>query len=110
MHYAVGARVDVRGRNVSRGLVTQHQSALTRLAEASVGLAADCGDGTRDGLHGKIGCVARFPDRRAERNHALDHFRMLAGDLARVNSTKTLADHDDRLLEFFIGEGGPPPS
>src|SRR5271155_3689888 len=108
MHYAVGARVDVRGRTVRRRLVTQHQSALTRLAEASVGLAADCGDGTRDGLHGKIGGVARFPDRRAERNHTLDHFRMLASDLARVDSTETLADHDDRLFEFFIGGGGTP--
>src|SRR5208282_6469335 len=104
---AVGARVHVRGRNVRRRFVAQHYSALARLAEASVSFAANCGDRSRDRLHGKVGRVARLPDGRAKRDHPLDHFGLLAGNLARVNAAETLADHDDRLLEFLMGERQP---
>src|SRR5208282_856971 len=60
-----------------------------------------------DSLHGKVGGVARLPDGRSKRDHPLDHFGLLAGNLARVNAAETLADHDDRLLEFLMGERQP---
>ena len=50
---------------------------------------------------------SRHTNRRAERDHALDHFRMLAGNLARVDAAEALTDHNYRLIELLVGEGKP---
>src|SRR5207244_13140382 len=71
------------------------------------GAAAEHRDRSRECLYRVVGGFARSSDWRAQRDHALNHLGIFAGQLARIDSAETLADYDDWLFELFVGESEP---